>query len=96
MMGRVQLLISHIIWYLTLVCNLIGFYPTTIDPCKLVVDVDSENMFQLKEGAMEVTVALPTGNYNRKSLATVVTTALNSASSNYWTYSVIFPNSHTE
>lgn len=57
---------------------------------------DNENTFQLKEGGTTVIITITSGNYNRRSLATVVTTALNNASPNHWIYSVTFSNVATQ
>lgn len=50
------------------------------------------NVFQLTENGTTVDVTLPVGNYNLTSFRSIVSTALNTASPNHWTYSITYPN----
>ena len=54
---------------------------------------NGQNTFTLQEGANQVTVTIPIGNYNRKSFATVLTSVLNSSSPNSFIYTITYPNS---
>lgn len=57
---------------------------------------DKTGNFTLTEGKDSVTVSLDAGYYSKRSLSTILPTKLNDASPNGWTYSVSYPNSHTE
>ena len=50
------------------------------------------NVFQLTEASTTISITIPEGNYTRKSLATTLTSLLNSNSPNVWSYSCTFPN----
>src|SRR5262249_44087750 len=49
------------------------------------------NTFTLVEGASNATITLTAGNYNRRSLASTLSSLLTSLSPHGWTYSVTFP-----
>ncbi len=55
-----------------------------------------QNTFTLIEGNKQATVTLAAGNYNRRSLSTVLTSILTSSSPNSWIYSVTYPNVATQ
>lgn len=57
---------------------------------------DGQNTFTLQEGANQVTITIPIGNYTRKSFATVLASILNSSSPNSFTYTITYPNSATQ
>lgn len=57
------------------------------------IQVD-QNTITLVEGPSEVKVSLMPANYNRKSLAIVMSKALTDASPNGYSYSVTYPNSN--
>ena len=50
------------------------------------------NTFILQENQSQVTITLQAGNYNRKTLASVLASLLTSLSPNKWTYSITYPN----
>ncbi len=53
------------------------------------------NTFVLNEGGTLVTITFTEGNYNANSFSSILTTMLNAASPNLYTYSVSYPNSFT-
>jgi len=50
------------------------------------------NTFILQENQSQVNITLQPGNYNRKTLASVLASLLTSLSPNKWTYSITYPN----
>lgn len=54
------------------------------------------NTFTLQEGISSVTVTIPIGNYNRRSIQTVLQSMLNTSSPNNWTYTVNYPNTQSQ
>ena len=53
---------------------------------------DGYNTFILKENTTQTTITLPPANYNRRSLASTITTLLNLVSPNGWIYEITYPN----
>lgn len=53
--------------------------------------VESGNSFTLIEGALTASISITAGNYNRRTFAAAIQTALNAASPNGWTYVVSSP-----
>lgn len=49
------------------------------------------NTFTLQEGAAQVTVTVPPGNYSMRAFKTVLVPLLNAASPNVWTYAMTYP-----
>src|SRR5690554_6423581 len=59
--------------------------------------IDSgNNTFVLDEGGQEATITIPVGNYSRESFMNKLTTLLNNASPNGFTYSMSVPNTLTD
>lgn len=56
---------------------------------------EESNTFTLQEGILSATITIPKGNYNINSLESNLTTLLNTASPNGWTYSITYPNTNT-
>lgn len=54
-----------------------------------------ENTFQLREGVLTATVTVTPATYGRTTLASIVTTALNNASPNHYTYAITYTNPTT-
>jgi len=52
--------------------------------------VESGSTFILQELGVNTTITVSPGNYNRRNFATTITTLLNTASPNLWTYTIIY------